>query len=160
MEIQGYTAHFCSRGKGKGVATYCRNEYKKVREIKKENHQILVVANSELSVVNIYKSSSSDLPNLFINDLIRVLGDDKETIIVGDFNICFREEENHPVITKLKSMKYVQKVMLPTHIQGRYIDHVYHFSPSQDGNKTEVEVIQFGQFYTDHDMMLVRIPQR
>ena len=54
-------------------------------------------------------------------------------------------------------MGFDQKVKLPTHNQGRCIDHVYHFSPNIERNMAIVEVLQFGQFYTDHDMLLVEM---
>ena len=119
---------------------------------------MLAVGSSELNVINIYKSPSTIPPTFFMEDLRSIFDDKKETIIVGDFNICFREENNHQIIKLLKSMKFDQKIMSPTHVQGRYIDHVYHYLPNPDENTTAVDVLQFGQFFTDHDMLLVAIP--
>merc|ERR1712173_13944 len=107
----------------------------------------MAVAPSELNVINIYKSSSPCSPTLFMDGLRSIYDDKKETIIVGDFNICFREENNHQIIKLMKSMNFNQKIRLPTHVQGRCIDHVYHYLPNPDRNKTSVEVLQFGQFY-------------
>ena len=160
LEIQGFNAHFCSVGRGKGVVIYCKEKYKKITEMKTENHQILMVASSELNVINIYRSSSSTSSNPFVDDLISIFDDKKETLVVGDFNICFKEQNNHPIIRQLKSMKFDQRVKSPTHVQGRFIDHVYHFSPNYEENNSSVEVLQCGQFYTDHDMLFVKIPKR
>ena len=93
-----------------------------------------------------------------MDDLRSIFDDKKETLIVGDFNICFREDTNHQIIELFKSMKFDQKIRSPTHVHGRYIDHVYHYLPNPDENKTRVDVLQFGQYYTDHDMLLVEIP--
>ena len=64
------------------------------------------------------------------------------------------------MIEKLKSLKFQQRVQSPTHVLGRYIDHVYHFLPNYDENETIIDVLQFGQFFTDHDILLVEIPER
>ena len=160
LKIPGFNAYFCSAGSGKGVMIYCKENYKKITDIRTENHQILTVASTELNVINIYKSPSSTSLSLFLADLIRVFDDKKETLIVGDFNICFKEQNDHPIIRQLKSMKFNQRVKSPTHVQGRCIDHVYHFSPNYEENNSTAKVLQFGQFYTDHDMLLVEIPKR
>ena len=119
---------------------------------------MLSVASLELNVINIYKSSSTISLTLFMDDLRSIFDDKKETLIVGDFNICFRKENNHQIIKLLKSMKFDQKTKSATHVQGRCIDHVYHYLPNPDENTTTVKVLQFGQFFTDHDMLLVAIP--
>ena len=93
-----------------------------------------------------------------MDDLRGIFDDKKETLIVGDFNICFRKENNHQIIKLLKSMKFDQKTKSATHVQGRCIDHVYHYIPNPDENTTTVKVLQFGQFFTDHDMLFVAIP--
>ena len=160
LEIPGFTSHFCSAGRGKGIVTYCRENYRKVSEIKKENHQLLAIASSDLDIINIYRSSSSICSTDFLDDLTSVFDNKKETFVVGDFNICFKAESNHPMIEKLKSLKFQQRVQLPTHVLGRYIDHVYHFLPNYDENETIIDVLQFGQFFTDHDILLVEIPER
>ena len=79
---------------------------------------------------------------------------------MGDFNICINESRNHPIILTLSSLKFEQKNQSPTHVLGRCIDHVYFFNPEDSENMTAVEILQFGQFFTDHDMLLVAMPQR
>ena len=46
----------------------------------------------------------------------------------------------------------------PTHLLGRCLDHVYFLSPDKYSNQTEVKVLQFGPFFTDHDMLVIQIP--
>ena len=160
LEIEGFTAHFCSVGKKKGVVTYCKQNYEKIKEIKTENYQMLSVELSDLNIINIYKSSTVVSTTTFINDVRSLFNEEKETLIVGDFNICYEKERKHLIITQLMSMGFDQKVKSPTHVQGRCIDHVYHYSPTSDDNISQVRILQFGQFFTDHDMLLVDLPSR
>ena len=75
-----------------------------------------------------------------MDDIRSMFDNKKETLIVGDFNICFREENNNQIIKLLKSMQFDQKIKFPTHVQGRCIDHVYHYLPNPDKNTTTVEL--------------------
>ena len=50
-------------------------------------------------------------------------------------------------------MGFSQCVRMPTHIEGRLIDHVYSFSPGVNQN---YEVDQQAQYFTDHDLLYIR----
>ena len=156
FNIPGFNSHLNCGGLGKGIVTYCTEKYSLLKDIKRENHQMSVVASLELDVINVYRSSSSENPSVFIEDLLSVFDNQRRTLIAGDLNICYAAEDNHPIIRKLKSLKFTQNVKSVSHVQGRIIDHVYHFSPFSDANP-QLEVHQFGQFFTDHDLMVIDI---
>ena len=100
-----------------------------------------------------YRSSSSAFSGIFIDDLIDNFDETKKTVITGDLNICYISENNHPILRKLKAMKFKQNVKSPTHREGRQIDHVFLYSP-QFNEDAKMDVLQFGQFFTDHDLLV------
>ena len=154
-KICDYKSFFCSVGNGKGVATYCNKEFSLKRKVKKKNHQMLLVASTDLNIINIYRSSSSESPSALMQDLSELFDEQKTTIIVGDMNICSKEENNHTILKHLRIMRFKQKAKSPSHIAGRYIDHVHFYSPQP--LRQCVEVSQFGQFFTDHDLMVIQM---
>ena len=156
LNIWGFNTHFNSVSNGKGVATYFRDHYTLVQEIKRDRYQMTLVGSKHLNIINVYRSFSSDLVSHFIEDLVSLFDDKKKTILAGDLNVCYLGENNHPIIKKLDDLNFRQRVKMPTHVQGRLIDHIYFFSPSLD-TAPDVEVLQFGQYFTDHDLMVVDI---
>ena len=160
LQITGFKAYFNSAGVGKGLAIYCKTSYTVEKEVKNDNYQMSLIKSSYLNIINIYRSSSSSSASIrnFIDDLEQLIEANKPTLIVGDFNFCSNEENTHPISAKLISLKFEQKVKHPTHVLGRCLDHVYFFSPDKNSNQTEVKVQQFGQFFTDHDMLVIQIP--
>ena len=75
----------------------------------------------------------------------------EEITIVGDFNICAATEEYHKIMKTLSSMGFIQIVDLPSHKDGRVIDHVYVLSP----NDAKYEVRHLSTYFTDHDLLFV-----
>ena len=116
---------------------------------------MLLVASTDLNIINIYRSSSSESPSALMQDLSELFDEQKTTIIVGDMNICSKEENNHTILKHLRTMRFKQKAKSPSHIAGRYIDHVHFYSPQP--LRQCVEVSQFGQFFTDHDLMVIQM---
>ena len=117
-------------------------------------YQMTLVGSQELNIINVYRSFSSDGALHFIEDFVSLFDDQKETVLAGDFNICYLEETNHPILRTLEALNFRQQVKMPTHVQGRLIDHIYFFSPRLD-RAPDLEVLQFGQYFTDHDLLVV-----
>ena len=103
-------------------------------------------------VINIYRSvgASSDK---FIKDLEKIFDSTKVTYLLGDFNLCFKTENNHPIIKKISHLGFEQKVEHATHIGGRLIDHIYIFSPCN--HDMLVKVQQQSPYFSDHDILSV-----
>ena len=75
----------------------------------------------------------------------------EDTVIVGDFNLCFVDQRNHQIFRTLESLGFNQLVKKPTHIKGRMIDLVF--------SKVSFEIIQQSPFFTDHDILLVKMEE-
>ena len=127
--IEGFQRSFNIGGYGKGIVTFYRSSYNLSEKITRKEYQIAKVTSEEYIIINIYRSSNTSSTR-FIKDLYNLLEKSKETLIVGDFNICFLSEVHHPVIRFLISQGFQQLVKRPTQIEGRLIDHVYHYSPA------------------------------
>ena len=100
-----------------------------------------------------YRSGDASTDN-FKRDLKALFDPTKKTFIVGDLNICFKSESNHPVLVEIKDLGFQQRVENPTHIEGRQIDHVFFFSPENKDGIT-IRVKQQSPYFTDHDILSV-----
>ena len=111
------------------------------------------MSSTEVDIINIYRSKCASSKDL-IADIGRTVDDSKVTFLVGDFNICYLSERNHPIIRFIENMGFTQLAKLPTHKDGGLIDHVYLNKPN-DSNFWRVKVVQQSPYFTDHDMLWV-----
>ena len=70
--------------------------------------QVSRLSSIDLDVVTVYRSSNC--PDAF-GSIVNLLDLEKNTIICGDFNICYLENQNHPLIKSLIGLGFEQKVM-------------------------------------------------
>ena len=126
-----YLKHFNSQGKGKGVAVYYSPDFQVTRQNEKETYQMSTIESVKLVITNVYRSNNASLN--FCKDL-RILLDsmeDKNHLIMGDFNFCLRNEPNHNVKLLLEKHGYkpVNLVMhqppQSTHMKGRCLDQAW-----------------------------------
>ena len=155
FEFEDMNKYVNSVGLGKGIVTYSKNEFNLVKNIKTSYYQITKITSTFLDIINIYRSSSVESSCLLM-DLAALFNYNKKTLLVGDLNICFINERKHKILIEIENCGFKQQVKFPTHTAGRQIDHVYYFSPSEDTPCLVVE--QVGQFFTDHDMLIVKQP--
>ena len=139
FRIEGFSTHLNSIGRGKGIATYFRSEFKWVRDVKRDKYQMTKITSDTSDIINIYRSESASTLD-FNRDLVELFDCHKKTYCLGDFNICFKSEENHPVLRKMSDLGFKQLVQSSTHMAGRLIDLVFFFSPS--GNHQSAKIIQ------------------
>ena len=74
--------------------------------------------------------------------------------MLGDFNLNFTKDCQHSMLRYLKVLNFSQLVQNATHQQGGLIDLVFvshHFS------KSEIIVNQIGVYYSDHDLIHVKL---
>ena len=110
-----------------------------------------IVSKSQ-DIVNIYRSVGASSDD-FMKDLERLFDSMKVTYLLGDFNLCFKAENNHPIVKRISQLGFEQKVEHATHIAGRLIDHIYIFSPfNQD---MIVKVHQQSPYFSDHDILSI-----
>ena len=107
----------------------------------------------DLDILNIYRSQNCRSIEL-IESLKLLLDPTKNTIITGDFNICFNENRSNKIIAYLIAKGFTQLVNEPTHIRGRLIDHVYWLDKTRN---YDVEVERYSAYYSDHDGICICI---
>ena len=117
-----------------------------------------VIGSNTLNIINAYLSSNMGPSDSFLEDFTDLFNDQKEVLLLGDLNICSINEEKHPILRKLKTLGFKERVKFPSHIAGRQIDHVLQFSPINSSPQV-VQVCQFGQYFTDHDLMVVNMSE-
>ena len=149
--------HFVSVGPGKGIATYWMKDFTLSSSVKKSYYQMTKVSSQVIDVINIYRSSNNEDSSSFLEDLLYLFNKEKETIILGDLNICYITERSHEILKAIERHGFQQKVRVPTHTDGHQMDHVLHYLPPGEHITSIQTVTQFGQYFTDHDLLLVNL---
>ena len=152
FQVDGFSSNFNSIGRGKGIATFYRPCYTHIIDICCENYQITKISSDSNDIINIYRSEGAQSVD-FMKDLTNLLDLNKATYLVGDFNLCYKSEKNHPILKQLRFLGFEQMVKLSTHIAGRMIDHVHFYSSSVKSPMIKVQ--QQSPYFSDHDLLLV-----
>ena len=106
-----------------------------------------------LQIISIYRSQSWGSARLF-EEIKKIIDYEKNTLIVGDFNICFKENYTNQLIQGLLNMGFVQLIHETTHMQGRIIDHAYFRDHT---NKMKIHLDRHSPYYSDHDAFCIII---
>ena len=69
--------------------------------------------------------------------------------------MCSLSDIRHPILQFLNQYKFKHNVKWPSHRNGNVIDYASHYCPDQSIERLEIK--QFGQYFTDHDMIMVNI---
>ena len=152
--LDGYTKHLNSQGRGKGVAIYIKkNKFKYVSDFKSPNMQISKVTSDKVDVITVYRSQKEAFLSLK-NQVEALVDPHKTTLIVGDFNFCYKESKNE-FSNFMRKSEFNQLVEVSTHIEGSLLDHAY-FKCVGDEREATVELCS--NYYSDHDTVTVFIP--
>ena len=146
--IDGWIQHNNSIGRGKGISTLYKSPFSLLLDIKQPQYQFTKITSSNMDVVNVYRSNDADTKSILI-DMAKVITD-KKMLIIGDFNLCFHSEPNHPIFKFLERCRFRQLVKHPTHIRGRMIDLVFMNNTIKEEN---YKLSQYSTFFTDHDLL-------
>ena len=93
LHLNNTAVHFNSRGRGKGLAVYIRNNrFKIVEYINTESLQMTLLKSQQLYVLGLYRSKPD---TILYSELSRVIPADGPCLIIGDFNICSQKTPNH-----------------------------------------------------------------
>lgn len=78
----GFDSHFCIVGKGKGIATYVKNQFVHVEDIVEDTLQITKFSSEEVDSISCYRSEGRSVPETAkkIENLITI---EKPTLITG-----------------------------------------------------------------------------
>ena len=155
-EIASHSLHPNNRGKGKGIVTfYKKDQFKHITDINEELMQLSKFSSTNQDVITIYRSQncSYELLNKGINKLMT---QKKPTLVVGDFNFCFKE---HTTSTKKFFVRnnFNQLVNEPTHIGGHILDQAYW---SDDCFNIECTAEVQGKYYSDHRGLMVTFKKK
>ena len=104
FKMDGFNCHFVSLGRGKGLATYYKENYKFQDEVKNPMYQIAKIGSKEVDIINVYRSSNA--PAMFIDDLKSLISQERETHILGDFNFCYKSERNNKIAKVLDELGF------------------------------------------------------
>ena len=120
--------------------------------VKSDKYQMTKIVAEAQDVINIYRSDGASSDE-FLKDLVKIFDSTKVTYLLGDFNLCFKKENNHPIMKKISHLGFKQKVEHATHIGGHLIDHIYIFSPHN--HEILVKILQQSPYFSDHDILSV-----
>ena len=124
-QLEGYRGYFTSQGRGKGVAVFVKEGLKieSVHNFAEPNLQLSKIVLKEIDVINIYRSQDEP-PFRAAHHLRNLLTPEKNTLIIGDINIC--ATKGNALCNFLEGEGFHQLVTLPTHIKGGIY---YKFTP-------------------------------
>ena len=163
-QLEGYEGHFTSVGRGRGVVTYVKEGLQVLSHHKfaEDNLQLIKTCLRQLDVISIYRSRDKPLPEA-ADILQNFIEPDKDTLIVGDFNIS--AIKTNALSTSLEMAGFHQHVNVPTHIKGGtfkkeylkscichnhalsgILDHAHH-----RGSSTRVAVTTSSHYFSDHE---------
>ena len=95
IKLDGFNSQFVSLGRGKGIATYFKENFKFQDQVRRPMYQISKIASKEVDIINVYRSSNA--PSSFIEDLKALINQERETHVVGDFNFCYKSDKNNKI---------------------------------------------------------------
>ena len=154
LNIPNYNLYLNSKGKGKGVAAYCKNgTFRHETNIKDENMQISKFSSSTVDVIVIYRSQMGHYRQL--NQFLEAIIDrQKPQLVIGDFNFCYLENPLHQTKTFLEKNKFSQLIKEPTHIEGHVLDQAY--LRDVEG-KLHCSAELHSKYYSDHKGLAIMI---
>ena len=149
LQINGYKAHFNSVGPGKGIAVYYKEDtFIPTLDIKHDTMQLTKLESTELEIITVYRSENGNTTEL-VQHMISMINEESATVILGDFNICYKSNKKNKISKYLETNGFKQFVDEPTHVRGRHIDHLY-FKPSKSFNESPA-IYRYTPYYSDHD---------
>ena len=147
-QLENFNCHLTSRGFGKGIATYHKDDVYVTDQVCSDDCQFAILTSAKLSVVNVYRSRNC---KNFCELLKPRLPEDQPTLICGDFNTNHLESENRVSRYLKEKLQFRQIVMNPTHEKGSLLDQVWINEPLFD----KVGIEQVCVSFSDHDLIRI-----
>ena len=159
LQLSGYNLNLNSYGdaRGKGLAVYFKPHMFDIeKSTKLQTVQITKLTSTHLDIIVVYRSKTDTAARGIIPTL---LSPNKSAMVLGDFNVCYKQQGNHSLVQMFQNLGFEQFVEEPTHIDGGLIDQVYY---RQGAIPYEVSVVLTSPFYTsmDHDCLCVTAKKR
>ena len=147
-ELQNYKSNLINVGKGRGIASYYKQEFLHVKNINCEGFSLTKFESDKLDVIGVYRSQEGNVTRL-ITELKLLMKEEKLTVIGGDMNICLLAHPRNYVTQSLLEIGFKQLVSKATHIEGGLLDHVYLYKG--ETRKVSHIIEYFPKYYSDHD---------
>ena len=138
-----------SKGRGKGVATYFKSSYSHLVDVTEGDLQMTKISEERMDIINIYRGQNNKTLN---GHLRRIVNPEKPTIICGDLNCDFSEEQPDFGLT-LNNLGFQKLNQKATQDMGRNIDCIF----TNTIFPGSVTIRQIGVGFSDHDLLLVKI---
>ena len=110
-ELDGYNSFFLSQGRGKGLVVYVRGGLR-VEDARHHNGthlQMMKICLLDLDVIFIYRSSDEPFSSV-VHYLKDLLNNTKTTLLIGDINYCFTQQNP---LSRYHNLKLSMSVTFP-----------------------------------------------
>ena len=155
-QLPSHSLHPNNYGNGKGIVTYYKKDkFKHISDIKEELMQLSKFSSKSQDIITIYRSQNCPYDDLN-KGIKKILTLKKPTLILGDFNFCFKEHTT-PTKTFLIKNNFNQLIKEPTHIGGHILDQAY---LSGDRLNMEYTAEVHAKYFSDHRGLLVTFKQK
>ena len=147
FQIPDFALHLNSKGRGKGIATYYKeNTIQHETDISDSSLQISKFSSPDIDILVLYRSQNCNLKDLK-NHLEALTEINKAQIIIGDFNCCQLTSSTNVLSSYLRENKFTPLISEPTHTDGNILDQAYVRDTENIYNFTaELHT----KYYTDH----------
>ena len=151
--VDGFENHFNSGTvwRGNGISCFWKDDFHIEQAFWSPDFQVSKISNPKYDILNVYYKNKSE--NEFLFCLNSLIVDFTKTIVVGDFNINYKEREKSRILRWLLSKKMVQMVEKSTHILGGLIDQVW----VSENVRQEMNISQKSVYFSDHDLLVLTI---
>ena len=146
-KLPGYRMNLNNIGRGKGIASYYKEENKHIQNINCEGFSISKLECLKYDIIGVYRSQSGNVKDLVLK-LESLIINGRTTVIGGDINICALTNPRNLLSESLREIGFNQVVKQATHIEGGLLDHVY---IKQGEIQTLYIIEEFTKYYSDHD---------
>ena len=151
--LDGYKSHFNIVGPGKELAVYFKEDnFEHVQYVKKDKMQLTKLKSSRMDIIAVYRSEQGNSSEL-LEHIKELITPEKNTIICGDFNICYFANRRNRVSKYLEENGFTQLVKEAT--QGRLLDHFYMGMCNNEQQTTSV--YRYSPYYVDHDAICTTV---
>ena len=154
-QFSNFAGFFANFGRGKGVAAYSKSTLvEDPLVMSSDSCSAIKLRVSAFDIIFLYVSSSCNLENLitFLKDWINP---ERGTIIVGDFNIAFKEDSR--INKEMKDIGFLQLVTSATHDKGNLIDHIY---VNEEITSKGCSMEKNASYYSDHDIVTIFVEKQ
>ena len=153
LEIENFKSHFLNVSRGKGIATYIKNDVVAHEEDRLEiGVQISSYKSKLLTTIAVYRSQNGNI-GVLLENLISMIKEETAILITGDFNVCNSKKPTNAIKSTLISRGFKLINDESTHIEGGFIDHAYWRDSEKYWNEPIVE--RFSPYHSDHDALCI-----